>query len=234
MAVISIAGVGPRIGKTAVAEMLLGHLSGWHALRLRVADEIATGESVDLGDAGYALRARADLAAADPELDRLQAAGAASVRVLLAEPRGLAAGIEAVHAALPDGANLLAEGNAYLWAGEADLAIMVVGPGPSGKGLARVRRSVRELIGKVDMWLWNTWTNPAEEGFFDFPLDLGRLGFGPTISNRADFHHANPTRADDPGARPFLDAVRRRLEDAWVQRGSEEFLRRIGFDKDRQ
>ncbi|MFO8014188.1 MAG: hypothetical protein R6X20_12890 [Phycisphaerae bacterium] len=231
MAVICIAGVGPRIGKTAVAEMLLGHLDGWHAARVRMADEIADGESVDLGDAGFALRSYADLRASDPELDRLRAAGAASVRVLLAEPRGLAPGLAALHEAVPDGTNLLAEGNAYLWAAEADLAVMVVGPGPSGKGLARVRRSVRELFGKVDMWVWNTRTNPTEEGFFDFPLALGRLGFGPAISNRADFHHVNPTRADDPAARPFLDAVRHRLEEAWVQRGSEEFLRRIGFEE---
>jgi hypothetical protein len=232
MAVISIAGIGPGIGKTAVAEMLLGHLDGWHVARVRVADEIAQGETVDLGDAGFALRAHADLKASDPELDRLRAAGAASVRVLLAEPRGLTAGLAALHRALPDKGNLLAEGNAYLWAAEADLAVMVVGPGPSGKGLARVRRSVRELFGKVDMWVWNTRTNPTEEGFFDFPLALGRLGFGPAISNRADFHHVNPKRADDPAARPFLEAVRARLESEWVRRGSEEFLRRIGFKKD--
>jgi hypothetical protein len=232
MAVISIAGIGPGIGKTAVAEMLLGHLDGWHVARVRVADEIARGETVDLGDAGFALRSQADLAASDPELDRLQAAGAASVHVLLAEARGLTAGLDALHRALPDNANLLAEGNAYLWAAEADLAVMVVGPGPSGKGLGRVRRSVRELFGKVDMWVWNTRTNPTEEGFFDFPLALGRMGFGPAISNRADFHHVNPTRGDDPAARPLLEAIRARLESEWVRRGSEEFLRRIGFKND--
>jgi hypothetical protein len=234
MAVICIAGIGPGIGKTAVAEMLLGHLDGWHAARVRVADEIPDGHAARLGEAGYALLSHPGETGGDPELDRLRGAGAVDARALLAEPRGLAPGLAALDEAVPDGTHLLAEGNAYLWAAEADLAVMVVGPGPSGKGLARVRRSVRELFGKVDMWIWNTRTNPVEEGFFDFPLALGRLGFGPAISNRADFHHVNPTRADDPAARPFLDAVRSRLEEAWVQRGSEEFLRRIGFHKDRQ
>jgi len=233
MAVISIAGLAPGIGKTAVAEMLLGHLSGWHAARVRVADEIAEADADRLGDTGYALLLHPDETKADAELDRHLAAGAASARLLLAEPRGLAAGLADLARSVPEGGHLIAEGNAYLWAAEADLAIMVVGPGPSGKGLARVQRSVRELFGKIDVWVWNARTDPAEEGFFDFPLALGRMGLGPAVSNRADFHPVNPTRPDDPAGRPFLDAVRSRLEREWVRRGSDEFLRRIGFRNNR-
>jgi len=232
VAVISIAGVAPGIGKTAVAEMLLGHLEGWHAARVRLADEIGEADADRLGEPGYALLSRPDGTRREAELERLLAAGAASARVLLAEPRGLAAGLTDLARSVPEGGHLLVEGNAYLWAAEADLAIMVVGPGPSGRGLPRVRRSVRELFGKIDVWLWNTRRNPAEEGFFDFPLALGRLGFGPAVSNRADFHHVNPRRPDDPAGPPFLDAVRARLEREWVRRGSDEFLRRIGFKND--
>ncbi len=229
MAVICIAGVAPGIGKTAVAEMLLGHLDGWHAGRVRVADEIGEADAARLGDAGYALLACPDETEADPELDRLLAAGPVSARVLLAEPRGLPAGLASLTRSIPQCENLLVEGNAYLWAAEADLAIMVVGPGPSGTGLPRVSRSARELFPKIGVWVWNTRTSPTEEGFFDFPQALARMGFRNAVTNRADFHHTNPTRPDDPGRKPFLDAVRHRLEDAWVQRGSEEFLRRIGF-----
>jgi len=232
MAVLCIAGVSPGIGKTAVAEMLLGHLAGWHAARVRVADEIPEAQAPHLADAGHALLSHPDETEADLELDRLLAAGAASARVLLAEPRCLTAGLAALADSVPPRGNLLVEGNAYLWAAEADLAIMVVGPGPSGKGLARVRRSARELFAKIGVWVWNTRTNPTEEGFFDFPQDLTRMGFGAAVTNQADFHHVNPTRPDDPAGEPFLDAVRRRLESEWVRRGSDEFLRRIGFKDD--
>ena len=232
MAVICIAGVSPGIGKTSVAEMLLRYLEGWHAVRVRVADEMADADAARLGDAGHALLLHPDEVEADPELDRLLAAGAASVRVLLAEPRGLADGLAALDGSAPRGGNLLVEGNAYLWGAKADLAVMVVGPGPSGKGLARVRPSIRELFGKIDLWVWNTRTNPTDEGFFDFPMVLARLGFGSAITNEADFLHVNPTATDDPGGRTFLDAVRTRLESEWIRHGSEEFLRRIGFKDD--
>jgi len=233
MAVICIAGVAPGIGKTAVAEMLLGHLSGWHVVRVRVAEEIGEADAARLGEAGHTLLLHPEETDDDAELDRLLKAGAASARVLLAEPRGLAAGLADLDGALPQDGNLLAEGNAYLWAAEADLAVMVVGPGPSGKGLGRVRRSIRELLGNIDVWVWNTRTDPTAEGFFDFPLALGRMGFGPAVTNRADFHPVNPTRPDDPAGRALLDAVRARLEKEWVRRGSAAFLRRIGFKNDR-
>jgi len=229
MAVLCIAGVSPGIGKTAVAEMLLGHLAGWDVARVRVADEIPEAQAPRLGDAGHALLSHPDETEADLELDRLLAAGAASARVLLAEPRCLAAGLDDLAHSVPQGGSLLVEGNAYLWAAEADLAIMVVGPGPSGKGLARVQRSARELFSKIGIWVWNTRTNPTKEGFFDFPQDLTRMGFGAAVTNQADFHHVNPTRPDDPAGEPFLDAVRGRLETEWIRRGSDEFLRRIGF-----
>jgi len=231
MAVICIAGVGPGIGKTAVAELLLGHLDGWHAARVRVADEIPDVQADRLAETGYLLLPYPAEGEADPELDRLLGAGAATARVLLAEPRGLAAGLQTLARSVPQGGNLLVEGNAYLWDAEADLAIMVVGPGPSGKGLARVRRSARELFAQVGVWVWNTRADPTEEGFFDFPQALARMGFRNAVTNRADFHHVNPTRPDDAGRKPFLDAVRRRLEGAWIRRGSDEFLRRIGFKK---
>ncbi|MBL7141211.1 MAG: hypothetical protein ISS74_09915 [Planctomycetes bacterium] len=231
MARICIAGVAPGIGKTTVAEMLLGHLDGWHAARVRVADEIPDAHAPHLADAGYALLRYPDETGPDAELARLVAAGAAGVRTLLAEPRGLTAGIEALADSIPAGGHLLIEGNAYLWAAEADLAVMVVGPGPAGKGLARVRPSVRELFGKIHVWVWSARTEPAEEGFFEFPQALARMGFATAVTNAADFHHVSPGRAGDTGRKAFLEAVRRRLEEAWVRRGSDEFLRRIGFKK---
>jgi len=229
MAVISITGIAPGIGKTAVAELLLAHLTGWHVARVRVADEIPEAAADRLGDAGHALLLHPDETGSDAELDRLMAAGAASARVLLAEPRGLAHGIDALAGSVPQGENLLVEGNAYLWGTEADLAIMVIGPGRSGTGLARVRRSAREVFAKIGVWVWNTRTTPSEEGFFDFPQAMARMGFRDVVTNRADFHHVNPTQADDPGRPAFMQAVRDRLESDWVRRGSDEFLRRIGF-----
>ena len=49
MAVICIAGIAPGIGKTAVAELVLRELGGrprwgWHAARVRMADEIPEAE----------------------------------------------------------------------------------------------------------------------------------------------------------------------------------------------
>jgi len=231
MATICIAGVAPGIGKTTVAEMLLGHLDGWHAARVRVADEIHDAHAPRLAEAGFALLRYPDETGPDAELARLVAAGAAQVRTLLAEPRGLAAGIEALADAVPAGGHLLIEGNAYLWAADADLAVMVLGPGPSGKGLVRVRPSVRELFGKIHVWVWSARTQVAEEGFFEFPQALARMGFASAVTNAADFHHVSPGRTDDAGHEAFLEAIRRRLEEAWVQRGSDQFLRRIGFKK---
>jgi len=229
MATICIAGVAPGIGKTAVAELLLAHLDGWHAVRVRVADEIPDAHAPHLADAGFALLRYPDETGPDAELARLADAGATQVHTLPAEPRGLAAGIDALTRAVPDGSHILIEGNAYLWAADADVAVMVLGPGPAGKGLARVRPSVRELFGKIDVWVWSTRTEPSEEGFFEFPQALARMGFARAVTNAADFHHVSPGRSDDAGREQFLSAVRRRLEEAWVRRGSDEFLRRIGF-----
>ncbi len=236
MAVICVAGVAPGIGKTAVAEMLLDHLPGWHAARVRLpsgeAEAIPVAWAERLADAGYVLAAYPGEGPADAELDRLLAAGAASARLLVAEPRGLAAGLEALARSVPAGGHLLVEGNAYLWAAEADLAIMVVGPGPSGRGLARVRASARDLFPRIGMWVWNSRGDPAEEGFFEFPQALARMGFREAVSNRADFHAVNALRQDPADRDPLLEAVVRRLEAEWVQRGSREFLRRIGFQDD--
>jgi len=232
MAVICIAGIAPGIGKTAIAELLLGHLEGWHAARVRLADEIPESAVDRLGDAGHALLPYPDETGPDVELDRLTAAGAATARVLLAEPRGLAAGLEALARSVPEGENLLVEGNAYLWGAAADLAIMVIGPGRSGKGLARVRRSARQLFPKIGVWVWNTRTDPGEEGFFDFPQAMARMGFQDAVTNTADFHHVKPTAEDDPGRPTFLRAVGQRLESEWIRRGSNEFLKRIGFKID--
>jgi len=231
MAVICIAGISPGIGKTAIAEMLLGELGGWHAARVRVADEVGDAHAATLEGTGHVLLDADDLTD-DAEVERLMAAGAAGVTVLLAEPRGLAAGLMALRHAVPPTENLLVEGNAYLWAADADLAIMVVGPGRSGKGLAPVRPSVRELFGKIGVWVWNTRTHPADEGFFNFPLEMARMGFGRAITNRADYHHVNPVSKTDAGNAPFLQAVRQRLEGEWIDRGAREFLRRVGFDTD--
>jgi len=229
MATICIAGVAPGIGKTAVAEMLLANLDGWHAVRVRVADEIPDVHAPHLAEAGFALLRYPDETGPDAELARLAQAGAVEVRTLMAEPRGLAAGIDTLARAIPVGRHLLLEGNAYLWGADADVAVMVLGPGPTGKGLVRVRPSVRELFGKIDVWVWSTRTEPAAEGFFEFPQALARMGFARAVTNAADFHHVSPGRPDDAGREAFLEALRRRLEAAWVRHGSDAFLRRIGF-----
>jgi hypothetical protein len=167
---------------------------------------------------------------ADAEIARLLATGARDAAILLAQPRGLADGLRAMFGRMPHEANVLVEGNAYLWAAAADVTVMVIGPGPSGKGLGRVRQSARELFGKVSIWAWNTRAESGDEGFFDFPLDLARMGFRETVSNRADYHHVNPRDGGHSGNAPFVEAVRQRLERSQWRRGSDEFLRRVGFD----
>jgi hypothetical protein len=226
MAIVCIAGVARGIGKTAVAEFLLARLEGWHAARIRVADEIPDADAARIGDEG----SRVVLDADDAEARRLLDAGAVSAAVLLAKPRGLEAGLDALLAALPQGTNVLIEGNAFLWARRADLAVMVIGPGPSGKGLAPVRPSTRELFGKIDLWTWNTRGDPAAEGFFEFPQALVQMGFRGSVSNRADFHHINPRTRDHSGNRTFFDALRRHIQHLGIWRESDAFLRRIGFD----
>ena len=238
MGIICIAGVGRGIGKTAVAEFLLTRLgeesatvqetrrATWHVARIRVADEIPDADAARIGDEGFFLVSECD----DAETRRLRDAGAGAAAVLLAEPRGLEAGLDALLAALPRGANILVEGNAFLWARRADLAVMVVGPGPSGKGLAPVRPSTRELFGKIDLWTWNTRGDPAAEGFFEFPQDLVRMGFRGGVTNQADFHHVNPRARDHSGNRTFLDALHHHIQRLGIWRESDAFLRRIGFD----
>jgi len=226
MAIVCIAGVGRGIGKTAVAEFLLTRLEGWHAARVRVADEIPDADAARIGDEGSRVVMEAD----DAEVRRLHDAGAVSTAVLLAEARGLEAGLDALLAALPQDANILVEGNAFLWARRADLAVMVVGPGLSGKGLAPVRPATRELFGKIDLWTWNTRGDPVAEGFFEFPQALVRMGFRGGVTNRADFHHVNPRETAHEGNRAFLKAMRRRIDRIGIRRESDAFLRRIGFD----
>lgn len=229
MAVVCIAGTSPGIGKTSVAELLLARLPGWHAARVRVADEIAEGNAALVADADYRLLS-GGAAAGDAEGRRLLAAGAHGATVLLAQPRGLAEGLKAMLATVPAGAHLLVEGNGYLGALQADVSIMVIGPGPSGKGMARARLSVRELFRKVNIWVWNTRTDPTAEGFFEFPQALAEMGFTETVSNNADYHHVNPYKAADSGNAPFTDAVVQALERGHWRPGSDEFLRRVGFD----
>jgi hypothetical protein len=229
MGVLSIAGVAPGIGKTAVAEMALAVLKGWHVARVRVGDEVPAPAAPDCAETGYVLLPGPAAAETDPDAARMLAAGGQGGHVLLAEPRGLTAGLKALRRLWPEEANVVVEGNAYLWAAEADLAVMVIGPGRSGKGLARVRPSVRELFPKVGMWAWNTRTRPANEGFFEFPQELARMGFGGAVHNRAEFHHVCPPQADDAGNAAFLEAVRDAVDGDWWRRGSQEFLRRIGF-----
>ena len=228
MATICIAGISPGIGKTSVAEMLLAQLKGWHVARVRVADETAGPHEARLADAAHILLTRREDVSGDPDAGRLLAAGAAGASVLLAQPRGLKDGLAALQRSIPADANLLVEGNAFLWAAEADLAVMVIGPGRSGKGLAPVRPSVRELFSKIGVWVWNTRTNPTDEGFFEFPQAMARMGFHGAVTNQADFHHVNPTR-QDAGNSVFIEAIRQRFERSWARRGSDEFLRRIGF-----
>jgi len=211
MAIVCIAGVAPGIGKTAVAEFLLPQLKGWAVARVRVADE--------MGEAGAALLAGDDFRVVslceppgnDPEMARLMAAGTGAASLLLAEPRGLDAGLRALLATLAPGRNLLVEGNAFLWAREADLAVMVIGPGPSGKGLARARPSVREIFSRIHVWAWNTRTDPHTEGFFEFPQSLAQMGFRESVSNRVDFHLVRPHEAQDQDSAAFLDCVQDRL-----------------------
>jgi hypothetical protein len=230
MAVIGIAGASPGVGKTAVAEFLLSKLDGWFAARVRVGDEMTERETALVGDAAYRLIGRSERVREDAEVGRLTAAGARAAAVLLAEPRGLENGVRDLLAWPPQGANLLVEGNAFLWVRRADVTIMVIGPRPSGKGLAVVRPSARELFPKIDVWAWNTRTSPAEEGFFEFPQALAKMGFRGAVSNRADFHHVHAQQAAHPGNRDFLAAVRARIEGPWWRKESDEFLRRIGFD----
>ena len=238
MAIVCIAGVSRGIGKTAVAEFLLTRLgeesaavqenrrATWHVARVRVADEIPDADAARIGDEGFRLVSECD----DAETYRLRGAGALSAAVLLAEPRGLEAGLDALLATLPRSANILVEGNAFLWARRADLAVMVVGPGPSGKGLAPVRPATRELFGKIDLWTWNTRGDPAAEGFFEFPQDLVRMGFRGGVTNRADFHHVNPCDTSHEENRVFLKALRSRIDRISIRRESDAFLRRIGFN----
>jgi hypothetical protein len=229
MAIVCIAGTAAGIGKTAVAEFLLTQLPGWHAARVRVAEELGEADVAHLGDAPYLLLPAAQRRG-DAEVGRLLAAGAREVDLLLAQPRGLAEGIDALTARLPDGANLLVEGNAYLWARQADVSIMVLGPGPSGKGLGRVRPSVRELFQKIDIWAWNTRGRPGEEGFFEFPMTLAGMGLGQIITNNADFHDVNPLEAAHSGNASFAACVQRTVERKRWRPGSDEFLRKAGFD----
>jgi hypothetical protein len=229
MAIVCIAGTSPGIGKTSVAEMLLARLPGWHAARVRVADEITGNDAAILGDAEYRLIS-GEAAANDAETHRLLAAGAHGASVLLAQARGLAEGLKAMLAQAPAGAHILVEGNAYLWACDADVSVMVIGPGPSGKGMARARPSVRELFRKVNIWVWNARTDPKAEGFFEFPMALAKMGFVETVSNKADYHHVNPYKAGDSGNAPFTDAVVQALERNRWRPESDEFLRRAGFD----
>jgi hypothetical protein len=229
MATICIAGTSAGIGKTAVAEMVLARLPGWHAARVRVADEMTGADAAVLADAPHRLLSPAS-AGEDAEARRLAAAGAQEVQVLLAQPRGLQEGLRAMLARVPAGANLLVEGNAYLWAREADVSVMVIGPGPSGKAIGRVRPSTRELFAKVAIWAWNTRSESDMAGFFDFPLALARMGFKEAVSNRAEYHHMNPLDASHGGNGPFIDAILRMLERRQVRRDSDDFLRRAGFN----
>jgi hypothetical protein len=216
MAIVCVSGAGPGIGKTAVMEMLLGATHGAHAARVRVADEVPATEAARVAAKGYGLAAVSEAGEGDEESGRLLAAGAQSVTVLMAEPRGLDAGLKAMMGRLPRGADVIVEGNAYLWAREADLAIMVIGAGPSGKGLVRVRQSVREIFPKIHIWTWNTRTDPHDEGFFEFPQALARMGFRESVSNHADYHDVNPRVAAYAGNEPFLDCVRERLRNGHV------------------
>jgi hypothetical protein len=231
MAIICIAGAGPGVGKTAVAEFLLSQLEGWFAARVRVGDEVSDAEAALLGEAAYHLRAAE---AGDPEAERLRAAGARGTIVLVAEARGLAAGLKTLLASLPEAASPRRAASASDTSSptrtRADVAVMVIGPGRSGRGLAPVRPSARELFSKVDLWAWNTHEDPAAEGFFEFPQALARMGFAQAVSNRADYHHVNPCRGAHAGNREFLEAVRERIDGPWWRRESDEFLRRIGFD----
>ena len=229
MAIVCIAGTGPEIGKTAVAELVLAGLPGAMAARVRVADEIPEAEAASLPESGYLLSPQAS-GDSNHETTRLLAAGAQGVSVLLAEPRGLEAGLKAMLSRVPPGANLVVEGNAYLWAAAADAAVMVLGPGPSGKGPARVRQSARELFAKIDIWAWNTRGDYAAEGFFEFPQTLDRMGFRGSVSNRADFHHVNPRDGNHSGNEPFIESLRQAIERKQIRRESDEFLRRAGFD----
>jgi hypothetical protein len=230
MAVISIAGASPGVGKTALAEFLLSQLDGWFAARIRVGEEVPEHEAPLVGDAAYRLVAKPELLTADAEVERLRASGAAGAAVLLTEPRGLENGVQELLAWLPKKANLLVEGNAFLWTHRADVTILVLGPRPSGKGLGVVRPSARELFPKIDVWAWNTRGSPADEGFFEFPQALARMGFQGAVDNRADFHHVNPLRPAHEGNGDFLAAVRGRIEGPWWRQESDDFLRRLGFD----
>jgi hypothetical protein len=229
MAIVCVAGATQEIGKTAVAEFLLGRFPGWSAARIRVADELSQADTAALADADHRLLS-VTAANADAESARLLAAGAREVMLLLAQPRGLAAGLKAMLARMPADADAVIEGNAFLWGHDADVAIMVIGPGPSGKGLSRVRGSVRELFAKINIWAWNSRRDPGEEGFFDFPIALAKMGFKQAVSNQAEYHHVNPREDGHSGNAPFADAVRQAMERKHWRRGSDEFLRKAGFN----
>jgi len=215
MAIVCIAGMGPGIGKTAVTELLIGAFPGAVAARVRVGEEIAPDDAGLLAETGYHLTASSTSGGSESEVNRFLAAGAREVRVLLAEPRGLEAGLAAMLSNVPAGTHLVVEGNGYLWARSADAAVMVIGPGPSGKGLGRVQSSARELFEKITIWAWNTRRDPASEGFFEFPQALARMGFRETVSNRTDFHHVNPRKVRHGGNRAFLESVCQAIERAW-------------------
>ena len=229
MAIVCIAGISAGIGKTSVAEALLRARPGLSVARVRVAGEVGESDAALLADADHRIVTRT-VADGDAEVSRLLAAGASAATVLLAQPRGLADGIKAMLARLPANADLLIEGNAYLWAGEADVAIMVLGPGPSGRGIGRVQPSVSELFGKIDIWAWNTRRDPSAEGFFDFPRELGRMGYARAITNRSDFLPINPLDASHEGVVALNDSLGRAMERRRWHRESDEFLRKVGFD----
>ncbi len=232
MAVICVAGVTEGIGKTAVAEMLIQALDRTSVARIRLGDEVPEAEAANVAECGHLVLADKELAD-NAEAARYREAGAESVTMLLAEPRGLSKGLVALDAARDSDATLLVEGNAWLWAREADLVVMVIGPGPRGSGLARVRGSARDLFEKVGIWAWNTRSDPTAEGFFEFPQRLARLGFRDAVYNTADFHHVHPGDADHPGNAAFMKDVRERLDGPWWRRESDAFLRRLGFDETR-
>jgi NAD(P)-dependent dehydrogenase (short-subunit alcohol dehydrogenase family) len=211
MPIVSVTGAGPGIGKTAVVEMLLQATHGAHAVRVRVAEEIGKAHAEVVSEAGFYFLPDEEASDHAAEIERLKNAGAAGVSVLLAMPHGLEAGLTVLTSRLPRGADLIVEGNGYLWARRADLAIMVIGAGPSGKGLVRVRQSVREIFPKIDIWTWNTRTDAHEEGFFEFPQALVRMGFTGTVSNAADFHDVKPHVANYAGNMAFIDCIRNRL-----------------------
>jgi hypothetical protein len=78
----------------------------------------------------------------------------------------------------------------------------------------------------VGLWVWNTRSSPSEEGFFEFPQALVRMGFLGAVSNRADFHHVNAAGRSHEGNRAFVEAVGARLAAARRRRRTSD--RRAG------